>query len=173
MKSCRLSGASCQVILGFLILSASIVHVTSTTASGAQAAAVAAEDEEKLVKAAEALTERVCAECHDLGMATDARRTPKEWNTVVVTMATKGANATDEEFATIKKYLARYYGRVYVNSASAEEFSAVLGFTPQDAAAIVEHRKTNGNFADAEALAKVPGIDKSKIEAQPEALSFR
>jgi competence ComEA-like helix-hairpin-helix protein len=161
-----------NLIFGVGIAAALVVQVT-VIASASQASAVAADDEEKFAKAAEALTNKVCSECHDIGMAIDTRRAPKDWNTVVVTMATNGANATDEEFATIKKYLARYYGIVHVNTATAEELSAVLGLSTKDAAAIVDYQKANGNFADAAALAKVPGIDKSKIEAQPEALKFK
>ena len=158
-------------ILGLGIVAALVVQINAF-ASASQAAAVTAEDEEKLMKAAEALTNKVCAECHDIGMATEPRRTPKEWNTVVVTMATQGANATDEEFATIKKYLARQYGVVHVNTATAEELSAVLGLTAKDAAAIVEYRAANGKFADVAAIAKVPGVDKARIEAQFQALRF-
>jgi competence ComEA-like helix-hairpin-helix protein len=166
-----LSVASCQV---WAIPVAALLLVSSLGANAyvPQAGAAPEQDEEKWTEAAKALTERVCSECHDLGMATDTRRTAKDWNTVVVTMASKGANAKDEEFATIKKYLTRYYGLVNVNTATAEELSAVMGLTAKDAAAIVEHRQANGKFADVEALAKVPGIDKAKIDAQLEALKF-
>jgi competence ComEA-like helix-hairpin-helix protein len=155
-----------------MLVAMAFAATAGVKASLMQAAAVSAQDEEKADKAGQAVTERVCAECHDLDMAIDMRRTPTDWNTVVITMATKGANATDDEFATIKKYLARHYGVVAVNSAAADEFTAVLGLTPKDAAAIVEYRNANGKFADAAALAKVPGIDHAKIEAQAEALRF-
>jgi competence ComEA-like helix-hairpin-helix protein len=171
LRSLPLSVASCQlsaIPAAALLLAASL----GAHAYVPQAAAVPEQDEEKWATAAQDLTEHVCSECHDLGMATDTRRAAKDWNTVVVTMASKGANAKDEEFATIKKYLTRYYGLVNVNTATAEELSAVLGLTAKDAVAIVEHRQANGKFADVEALAKVPGIDKAKIEAQVEALKF-
>jgi competence ComEA-like helix-hairpin-helix protein len=48
----------------------------------------------------------------------------------------------------------------------------VLGFSAKDAQAIVEYRTAHGKFADAAALAKVPGIDKAKIEEQPDAMRF-
>ena len=83
------------------------------------------------------------------------------------------ASATDEQFATVKRYLTRYFGIVSVNTATAEELSAVLGLSAKDAKAIVEHRKVHGKFADTAALLKVAGIDKTKIEAQPEALVFK
>ena len=157
------------------MLIAALLLMTSlgTNAFVPQAAAAPEQDEEKWAQAAQVLTERVCSECHDLGMATDTRRTAKDWNTVVVTMASKGANAKDEEFATIKKYLTRYYGLVAVNTARAEDLSAVLGLTAKDAEAIVEYRKANGGFADVEALAKVPGLDSAKLEKQVEAMVFK
>ena len=96
-----------HLIFGFLVMSASIVHVGAITrphqAAGAQ-------DEQQLDEAAKKLTERVCAECHDIGMAIDSRRTPKDWKTVVTQMAQQGANATDDEFAAITKYLTRHHG---------------------------------------------------------------
>lgn len=160
-----------RVTLILLVAAMALAGSVAAKAALPQAAAPA-QDEEKADKAAQALTERVCSECHDLGMATDTRRTPRDWNTLVLSMAQKGANATDEEFAAIKKYFARHYGLVNVNTATAEDLSAVLGLTAKDAASIVEYRTANGKFADAAALAKVPDIDHAKIEAQAEALRF-
>ena len=80
--------------------------------------------------------------------------------------------ATEAQLTTVKMYMTRYYGAVNVNTASAAVLSAVLGLSSKDAEAIVEYRKANGKFASAEALAKVEGIDKSKIEEQPKALRF-
>jgi competence ComEA-like helix-hairpin-helix protein len=67
----------------------------------------------------------------------------------------------------------RYYGLVAVNTAPAEELSAVLGLSPKDAKAIVDYRTAHGKFADADALRKVPEIDTKKIDEQPEALRFK
>ena len=87
-------------------------------------------------------------------------------------MSQRGAPGTDPDFALIKKYLTRYYGIVRVNTASAEELSAVLGLPPKVAAAVVAYRTANGKFADLAALEKVEGVDKAKLEEQPEALKF-
>lgn len=154
-------------------LASSLLLVTMTLAgSSLQAAGAAAQDEEELARIGHEMTEKVCVECHEVEVVTSLRRTPRDWNNMVTTMAQRGANGTDDQFATIKKYLTRYYGLVAVNSAPAEDFSAVLGLTAKDADAIVEYRKANGKFGDAATLAKVPGIDKSKIEAQLDALVF-
>lgn len=90
----------------------------------------------------------------------------------MVNMAGRGTQATDEQFAIVRRYLTRYFGSVSVNAATAEELSAVMGFSAKDAQAIVEYRKVHGRFADVDALLKVAGIDKTKIEEQPEALRF-
>jgi len=132
-----------------------------------------AAEEEAWATAAEATTEGVCgASCHPIPEITRKRKTWREWNDGVAAMAALGVTATDEQLATVKLYMTRYYGAVNVNTASAAELSAVLGLSSKDAAAIIEYRKANGPFANAEALTKVDGIDKSKIEEQPEALRF-
>ncbi|HEX6897495.1 MAG TPA: PQQ-binding-like beta-propeller repeat protein [Bryobacteraceae bacterium] len=57
------------------------------------------------------VVERVCSSCHDLDTAVDTRRTEADWKKVVDTMAARGAQATDEEFAQIVKYLAKNFGK--------------------------------------------------------------
>lgn len=130
------------------------------------------EEEDAWATAAEATADKACSPCHPLAEITRTRHTWREWNDSVVNMAALGVTATDEQLTTIKLYMTRYYGLVKVNTATAAELSAVLGLSSKDAAAIVEYRKAHGNFADAAALAQVQGIDKSKIEEQPEALRF-
>ena len=135
--------------------------------------AKAAEDEEELARVGEELTEVVCRQCHPVENITRMRRTVREWADVITTMQGRGANATEDQFETIHKYLSRYYGLVAVNTASAQDLSAVLGLTAKDAQAIVAYRKANGKFTDLAALSKVEGIDKAKLEEQPEALRFQ
>ena len=130
------------------------------------------EEEEQLSNAAEATIERVCILCHPFENITKTRRSVRDWSDQVTTMSQRGAPGTEPDFALVKKYLTRYYGIVRVNSASAEELSAVLGLPPRVAAAVVEYRTANGKFADIAALEKVPGVDKAKLEEQPEAIRF-
>jgi competence ComEA-like helix-hairpin-helix protein len=131
-----------------------------------------AAEEDEFATAAEATMERVCIACHPFENITKTRRTVREWSDQVTTMAQRGAPGTEPEFTLVRKYLTRYYGIVRVNSASAEELSAVLGLPPKVATAVVEYRTANGKFADIAALEKVEGIDKAKLEEQPEALRF-
>jgi competence ComEA-like helix-hairpin-helix protein len=131
-----------------------------------------ADEEQQFSDAAEATIERVCIACHPFEMIIKTRRTAPEWNTQVTTMAGRGAPGTAADFATVKKYLIRYYGVVRVNSATPEELTAVLGLPPHVANAVVEYRNANGNFTDLASLEKVAGVDKAKLEEQPEALKF-
>ena len=131
-----------------------------------------AEEEGLFRDAAEAAIERVCIACHPFENIVKTRRTVREWSDQVTVMKGRGAPGTDPDFATIRKYLIRYYGIVRVNAATAEELTSVLGLSAKDAAAIVAYRTANGNFADVAALAKVEGVDKAKLEEQPEALRF-
>jgi competence ComEA-like helix-hairpin-helix protein len=136
------------------------------------AAAADVEDEDAFAAATEPVIERVCVQCHTVENFTKRRRTAKEWNDVVNAMAGRGAVATDEDFKHIKRYMTRYYGLVRINTAPAEEISAVLGLSPKAAAAVVEYRKAHGKFTDLAGVEQVEGIDKAKIEDQPDAISF-
>jgi competence ComEA-like helix-hairpin-helix protein len=131
-----------------------------------------AEEETVFSEATEATMERVCIVCHPFDNIIKTRRTVRDWNDMVTTMAQRGAPGTEPEFLAIKKYLKRYYGIVRVNTATAEELSEVLGLPAKVAAAVVEYRTANGKFSDLASLAKVDGVDKAKLEEQPEALKF-
>jgi competence ComEA-like helix-hairpin-helix protein len=131
-----------------------------------------AAEEEEFSTAAEATLERVCVLCHPFENIIKTRRTVREWTEQVTTMSQRGAPGSEPDFTLVRKYLTRYYGIVRVNTASAEELSAVLGLPPKVAAAVVEYRTANGRFTDIAGLAKVEGVDKAKLEEQPEAIRF-
>jgi competence ComEA-like helix-hairpin-helix protein len=61
---------------------------------------------------------------------------------------------------------------VNVNRAVAQDIAVVLGLSEKDADAVVAYRKANGDFADFDALCKVPGIDSEKLKQAREAASF-
>ena len=173
---------------GYLLaLSASLFGLSFATVSATPGAAAAptraatrqdarrlpppANDEEG-AKIGEETTVKICAECHDFEQVVALRRTPREWRDMVAAMADRGANATTEEFATVRQYLTRVYGIVGVNTAPAADLTTVLGLSPEAADAVVAYRTAHGKFADVAALAKVPGLDKSLLEAQAEKLRF-
>jgi competence ComEA-like helix-hairpin-helix protein len=168
--------AAATAILVMTTISVAAGRSGRNQASGGPAPAAAAPSaspsEEELARLGEETTDQVCTSCHPWEEFVHVRRTAREWDYMVTTMAAKGARATDEQLETVKRFLIRYYGIVRVNAAPAEELSAVTGLSRSEAAAVVKYRETHGRFADPAALAKVPGIDSAKLEADPEALKF-
>jgi len=178
VKHQALLAAASLIFLGSIVTSAAVPQAQKAPAKptaellAKNVGEFTAAEEDEFATAAEATLERVCILCHPFENITKTRRTVREWNDQVTTMAQRGAPGTEPDFTLVKKYLTRYYGIVRVNSASAEELSAVLGLPPKVAAAVVEYRTANGKFADMAALEKVAGIDKAKLEEQPEAIRF-
>src|SRR5512138_659046 len=103
-----------------------------------------AEEEEEFSRLSEETIERVCIACHPFENITKTRRTVREWNDMVQTMAMRGAPGSENDLAAIKKYLTRYYGIVRVNTATPQELTSVLGLSAKDAAAVVEYRTAHG-----------------------------
>jgi competence protein ComEA len=87
-------------------------------------------------------------------------------------MIERGAKGTDEEFTIVFDYLVAQYGRVNVNTATADEIAQVLGLPAKEAESIVAYRQTNGKFDGFEALMKVPDVDREKLEKSRDAISF-
>jgi competence ComEA-like helix-hairpin-helix protein len=115
---------------------------------------------------------RVCSSCHDAQRILATRRTRTQWEEVIGKMIDRGAVGTDEDFTAAEDYLLKISGRVNVNRASAVDISKVLGVPEKQATAIVEYRKANGDFADFDALCKVPGLDVDKLKTEQDAISF-
>jgi competence protein ComEA len=115
---------------------------------------------------------KVCRNCHDADRVISGRRSRVEWEEVLDKMAAKGAQASDEEWDVVLRYLLQNVGRVYVNRCAPEELIEVLGLSEKDAAAIVAYRKDKGTFPDFDALAKVPGLDPKALEQNRDAIVF-
>jgi DNA uptake protein ComE-like DNA-binding protein len=128
------------------------------------------EDEQR--RAAEQLTVKMCSDCHQVAAVTTKRRTARDWQDLVQAMASRGPEATAAELATISQFLTRTRGIVAVNTAPAADFVAVLGLSSEVANAVVAHRTIRGKFADLDALLQVPGLDRSSLERDVQALWF-
>jgi competence protein ComEA len=115
---------------------------------------------------------RLCSTCHDSARVQANRRTRTQWEEVIQKMVERGAQGTEDELTVVQEYLLRVSGKVNVNRALAADIALVLGITEKDADAIVAYRKANGDFADFDALCKVPGIDTEKLKQAREAASF-
>jgi DNA uptake protein ComE-like DNA-binding protein len=147
---------------------AALVIVGIAVAGGAAKAARAQEPEDAPAIA----FKRVCSSCHDADRILAARRTRTQWEEVIEKMIDRGAEGTADDFSAAEVYLLRVSGRVNANRAQPQDFVAVLGLTQKDADAIAEFRKAKGDFADFDALCKVPGIDTEKLKQGRDAISF-
>ena len=115
----------------------------------------------------------VCIKCHPKERVTVMRRTRPQWEEVINTMITvRGAQISDDDFDTVLGFLARQYGRVNVNRAPAGDMVEVLHISESIAGGIVSYRREHGPFEDFDALAKVPGVDREKLEKQRDAILF-
>ena len=115
---------------------------------------------------------RMCATCHEAAKVTAVRRTSIEWEEMMNKMIERGAQGTEQEFETVFEYLVKYYGKVRINSAPADEIETILGLSKKDAEAIVAYRTANGPFKDFDALKKVPDIDVKTLEEHRDAVAF-
>lgn len=52
---------------------------------------------------------RVCSACHAPEIAAQQRLSPKEWDDLVETMVSRGAQASEAEIAEIKAYLSKSF----------------------------------------------------------------
>jgi competence ComEA-like helix-hairpin-helix protein len=168
------SRVSWLLALGWMAVAASLATAAAVRQDKPNAShETAIQSEEELAKIGELTVNKACGnQCHGLENL-ETRRTVDGWNSIVKEMVDRGALVTDNELAIVKQYLKRYYGVIAVNTAPADELSAVLGLSPKDAKAIVDYRTAHGKFVDVDALLKVPGIDKTKIDEQPQALRFK
>jgi competence ComEA-like helix-hairpin-helix protein len=117
-----------------------------------------------------AVFRRVCVLCHTPERIITGRRSGLEWGEIIDKMLTKGAKGSDEELQTVFLFLVSHFGKVNVNAAPADEIAAVLGVSPEAGQAVVKARADQGRFQSLDALAKVPGLDLSKLN--PDAVVF-
>jgi competence ComEA-like helix-hairpin-helix protein len=108
--------------------------------------------------------ETTCTACHDLSPVMSMSGTADIWQSVVDDMKSRGADASESDFRAIVQYLSKYYGPpVHINTDAAKDIQTNLGLTADEAAAIVKYRTDKGNFKEWGDLAKVPGLDMSKL----------
>jgi competence ComEA-like helix-hairpin-helix protein len=154
-------------ITASLWLAAIVFSARVSLDARAQAPAPSVADE-----AGAALFVKMCSECHDSKRIVSQRRTSADWEDTLRKMIEEGAEGTAKDFETVFGYLVRTYGKVFINTAKADEIKAVLGLTAAEADAVVSYRTSNGAFADIEAVKKVPAIDVKKVDEHKEALAF-
>lgn len=117
--------------------------------------------------------QKICLDCHDLDTVTMENRTKEGWKKTVAKMGERGAEGTDEQFEAVIQYLTKNFGRINVNTASADEIAAGIGFTPKEADAIVGYRDKNGVYTDWKDLKKVDGLDAARVDAKKDHIAVK
>ena len=84
-------------------IAATVVAIIVATA----ATAALAQPSTSPSPSAPALVQRACVGCHDLATAAGKGRTPQEWSDTIDRMADHGVDASPDELAAIKAYLAK------------------------------------------------------------------
>jgi len=88
-------------------------------------------------------------------------------------MIQRGATMKDEDVRVVVDYLTKNFGaKVNVNKTTAKDIASGLELTAQEAEAIVNYRKANGDFKDWESLTKVSGVDAKKLESKKDLVAF-
>src|ERR1041384_647366 len=109
--------------------------------------AVAADDEEaKALPEAPGkdVTVKVCLSCHGSGSFRKRRLTREGWAEKVADMVDRGAEATEAQQTAVVDYLTQTFGKdskVHINTAPFEELRSVLGFTVEEAKALLAFHK--------------------------------
>jgi competence protein ComEA len=70
------------------------------------------------------------------------------------------------------QYLAKFFRKININTASAKDPERALGIEGKLAQAIVDYREKNGNFKDLEQLKKIPGVDGEGVQQKRELIAF-
>ena len=114
---------------------------------------------------------KLCVRCHPSDKIVEGRRYPAQWDQVLEQMTARGATGTEEEFDTVYDYLVSQFGRVAINTATADEIAQVLHLEQDVADTIVQQRKA-APIADFEALTRVPGVPVAELEKRRDAIVF-
>ena len=109
-KSSRLHSRSADACLALIpaLVSCAVVFILSAGVGVAATAGAAGQDAHPQLPqgAGRDVMVRVCSKCHDPELAADQQNDQAGWKGLVDQMASKGADATDAEFAQIVDYLA-------------------------------------------------------------------
>ena len=115
---------------------------------------------------------KLCTGCHELELVVTRPRTKIGWDENIEDMIARGAKGTDSELDAVVAYLTAHFGRLNINTATPEEVQSFLGFTPDEAQAVADYRRSPGKIADFDQLKTVKGLDAAKLKAKRTIIAF-
>jgi len=121
---------------------------------------------------------KACSACHIPDSFVNYRHTPDEWQSIIARMSQRvAASTTKADIENVLKYLTVNFpktedsSKVNMNKASAKDIQAV-GFTPEEAEAIVSFRQAHGDFREWGEMLVIYGVDGRKVDALKDRMSF-
>ena len=136
-------------------------------------AVIAAQDDGLPEAKGKDVVRRMCVNCHGPEQITSEKNSKKRWREVVDDMVGRGAEGSDEDVATVVRYLSQNFGKpVNINTSTAKEIESGLSFSAAQSEALVRYRSDNGAFKTYDDLLKVPGIDTVLLEEQLKNILF-
>jgi hypothetical protein len=112
--------------------------------------------------------QKVCSGCHSVDLISDYISIA-EWEETVDAMIDHGAKAKAAERAAVLRYLASHFGRVNVNTASAEEIAQVLDIPSDAAKNLVAHRP----YRNLDELRNAGAVPAAKLDGLRDHIAFR
>ena len=105
---CRASNAALRLVA---FAAPFVASVLLTAGLGAAPQSGGAKDEHPSLPAGDGrdVMIRVCSKCHDPELAADQQNDEAGWKELVDQMASKGADATEDQFQQIVRYLAKSF----------------------------------------------------------------
>jgi competence protein ComEA len=118
------------------------------------------------------LVQKVCSTCHEVETVIGSRRTKIGWQQNVEDMVGRGAEGSSEDMAAVVAYLTTYFGKVNVNTATAQDLEKTLELSGKEAQAITAYRERNSKIKDFEELTRIPGVSAEKLQAKRSLIAF-
>jgi competence ComEA-like helix-hairpin-helix protein len=101
-----------------------------------------------------------CSACHTLARVAANNRDKAQWIQTVKAHESRGLKLDPDETDVIVRYLSAYFGpKVFLNTATADEFSALPGVGGKLAESIVRYREQHGPFKNMEDVIGLLGAD--------------
>ena len=101
-----------------------------------------------------------CSACHTLARVAANNRDATQWAQTIKAHNTRGLKLEPDEIAVIVRYLSTYFGpKVYLNSASADELSALPHVGRKLAETLVHYREQHGPFKSVDDVIPLIGAD--------------
>jgi len=99
-------------LIGGVVLAGGLGAMTRTPQAASPPRATAAAPSALPEGEGRELTQRVCGQCHSVGMFATQRHTQDEWNQVISRMMAKGMIAPEDDLYEISDYLVEKLGKV-------------------------------------------------------------